>query len=285
MMIEVDRVSYSCRKADKPLLNQISFRIPEGQWVSIIGRNGSGKSTLVKLLNRLLPSSEGRIYIDGVELTNQSVGSIREQVGMVFPNPDHQFVGLTVVDDIVFGLENRCLDRLTMQDRVAHYADKLHITHLLDRHPNQLSGGQKQRAALAAVLAMEPRIVIFDEATSMLDEGSKHEIIGIMQEMKLSGQYTLISVTHDHEEIVSSDRTLALVNGAIVADCKSNEIWTQDELLASCGLKPTFLVELRRELVHRGIQLGPSLHEKEVVDALWQLYLRTSAIPTTIPEA
>lgn len=284
-MIELDRVSYTGRDEEKPLLHRISFCIQEGQWVSIIGKNGCGKSTLVKLLNRLLPSSGGRIIIDGMELTTQTVGSIREQVGMVFPNPDNQFIGLTVMDDMVFGLENRCLDLKSMQERVAHYADKLQITHLLGRHPNQLSGGQKQRAALAAVLAMEPRIVIFDEATSMLDEKSKHEMIQLMHDMKSSGQYTLISVTHDHDEITASDRVLAIVNGAIGADCKPQDIWTQDRLLEACGLKPSFFVQLGRELQHRGIEIGFHLQEKEVVDALWELNLRTSAIRIAIPEA
>ncbi len=284
-MIELNQVSYTGRDENKPLLHRISFNIQEGQWVSIIGKNGCGKSTLVKLLNRLLPSSGGSIIIDGMELTPLTVGSIREQVGMVFPNPDNQFVGLTVMDDMVFGLENRCLDLKLMQERVAHYADKLQITHLLDRHPSQLSGGQKQRAALAAVLAMEPRIVIFDEATSMLDEKSKHDMIQMMQDMKKSGQYTLISVTHDHDEITASDRVLALVDGAIGADCKPQDIWTQDRLLEACGLKPSFLVQLGRELQHRGIEISPHLQEKEVIDALWELSLRTSAIRITIPEA
>src|SRR5690554_5899794 len=150
-MIVLDRVSYVGRNKEKPLLNELSFRILAGQWVSIIGRNGSGKSTLVKLMNRLLPSSGGRIIVHGVELKNETVGSIREQIGMVFPNPDNQFIGLTVADDMVFGLENRCLDRSTMQERLTHYANKLQITQLLTRHPSQLSGGQKQRVALAAV--------------------------------------------------------------------------------------------------------------------------------------
>jgi energy-coupling factor transport system ATP-binding protein len=284
-MIELEHVSYVGRDLEKPLLNELSFLIPAGQWVSIIGKNGCGKSTLVKLLNRLLPSSGGHIVIDGEELTNKSVGDIREQIGMVFPNPDNQFVGMTVTDDIVFGLENRCLDRATMQERVAHYADRLQITHLLERHPNQLSGGQKQRVALAAVLAMEPKIVIFDEATSMLDEKSKRDMIQIMHDMKSSGQYTLISVTHDYDEINATDRVLALVDGAIAADCRPHDIWMQDELLESCGLKPSFIVQLGRALQHRGIDLGPHLDEREVVDALWELSSRASAIRIAITEA
>ncbi len=284
-MIQFDQVSYTGRHVDSPILLPLSFRIPAGQWVSIVGKNGCGKSTLVKLMNRLLPSSGGRIVIGGLELTTQTVGNVREQIGMVFPNPDNQFVGLTVMDDMVFGLENRCLDLMTMKERVAHYADKLQVTHLLERHPNQLSGGQKQRAALAAVLAMEPSIVIFDEATSMLDEKSKHEMIQIMHDMKSSGLYTLISVTHDHDEIIATDRVMALVDGAIVADCKPHELWTQDDLLESCGLKPTFLVQLIRELQRRGIELDPHLHEKEVIDALWELSLRTSPTRIAMPEA
>lgn len=284
-MIELNQVTYVGRDKQHPLLKQLTFHIRAGQWVSIVGRNGCGKSTLVKLLNRLLPSDSGSIVIDGMLLTNETIGRIRERIGMVFPNPDNQFVGLTVTDDIVFGLENQCLDRATMQERVAHYADRLSITHLLTRHPAQLSGGQKQRVALAAVLAMEPKIVIFDEATSMLDEKSKREMIELMHDMKSSGKYTLISVTHDQDEINATDRVLALVDGAIAADCKPYELWLQDELLQSCGLKPSFIVQLGRELQIRGLELGDHLHEREVIDALWELHARTLAIRTAITEA
>jgi energy-coupling factor transport system ATP-binding protein len=284
-MIELSQVSFVGRDEQHPLLKQLSFRIRAGQWVSIIGRNGCGKSTLVKLLNRLLPSDSGSIVIDGMPLTNESIGRIRERIGMVFPNPDNQFIGLTVTDDIVFGLENRCLDRETMQERVAQYADRLQITHLLERHPTQLSGGQKQRVALAAVLALEPKIVIFDEATSMLDEKSKREMIELMHDMKSSGDYTLISVTHDQDEINATDRVLAIVDGVIAADCTPYDLWLQDELLEACGLKPSFIVQLGRELQQRGIELGAHLHEREVIDALWELSSRTSAIRTVITEA
>ncbi|MEK3732466.1 ATP-binding cassette domain-containing protein [Paenibacillus sp. FSL M8-0334] len=269
-----------CRRGEERVLSDLSLTIPEGQWVCIAGRNGSGKSTLVRLMNGLLPHSEGRIVIDGLKLTPHTCPEIRRRVGMVFANPDDQFVGLTVEDDIAFGLENLCLRREEMQERIERYAERLGIKHLLRRHPATLSGGQKQRAALAAVLAMEPRIVIVDEGTSMLDERSKQELLGIMQEMRASGAYTLISVTHDVEEMAQADRMLVIHDGGIVADGSPRDLLGQDELLQMCRLKPPYPLLLSRELRQRGIEIGDCLSESEVAEALWAYHLNGYRIAT-----
>jgi len=251
------------------VLKDVSLAIPHGQWVCIAGRNGAGKSTLIRLLNGLLLMTRGRILIDGVEQNGCTLGEIRRHIGMVFANPDDQFVGLTVEDDIAFGLENLCLSREEMQQRIQIYAERLDIVHLLHRHPATLSGGQKQRAAIAAVLAMEPAIIVLDEAASMLDEMAKRELLDLMRAMHGEGRYTIISVTHDVEEMAEADRMIVLDGGMIAADGSPRELLLQDELLQRCRLKAPFALQLCRELKARGIDIGELVREKEVLEALW----------------
>ncbi|KZS46551.1 energy-coupling factor transporter ATPase [Paenibacillus glucanolyticus] len=251
------------------VLKDVSLAIPHGQWVCIAGRNGAGKSTLIRLLNGLLLMSRGRILIDGLEQSGRMLGDIRRHIGMVFANPDDQFVGLTVEDDIAFGLENLCLSREEMQHRIQTYAERLDIVHLLKRHPATLSGGQKQRSAIAAVLAMEPSILVLDEAASMLDEKSKNELLDSMRAMHADGRYTLISITHDVEEMAEADRLIVLDGGMVTADGSPRELLLREDLLQRCRLKAPFALQLCRELKERGIDIGELVREKEVQEALW----------------
>lgn len=269
-MVEMEQVVYSRTPGATPLLRDITFRLNAGEWASLVGGNGSGKSTLVRLLNGLLPAGGGRIRVDGIPLTARTVQEIRERVGIVFQNPDNQFVGMTVRDELAFGMENRGVDRPAMQRRLREYAERLGIVHLLDRHPGQLSGGQKQRVAVASVLAMEPKLVILDEAASMLDERSKRELLDLLREMKASGRYTLLSVTHDTEEMLASDRLLLLANGTIAADGRPRALLQHDDLLRLGGLRPAFLQRLGGELRRRGLDPGLDPFEEErMVEALW----------------
>lgn len=254
------------------VLKDVSLAIPHGQWVCIAGRNGSGKSTLIRLLNGLLLMSRGRILINGLEQNGRTLGDIRRQIGMVFANPDDQFVGLTVEDDIAFGLENLCLSREEMMQRIQTYAERLNIVHLLNRHPATLSGGQKQRAAIAAVLAMEPSIIVLDEAASMLDEKAKHELLDFMREMHAEGRYTLISITHDVEEMAEADRMMILDGGMLTADGSPRELLLREDLLQRCRLKAPYALQLCRELKERGIDIGELVREKEVQEALWSYH-------------
>lgn len=267
--VSMEKVSYDRKAAELPVLSEISLAIPEGQWVGIAGRNGAGKSTLVRLLNGLLPASGGRIAIGGLPLGADTLWEIRKRVGIVFSNPDNQFVGLTVADDIAFGLESLRLDAAEIEARILRYAELLGITSLLNHHPSFLSGGQKQRAAIAAVLAMEPRIVIFDEAASMLDERSRRDILDMMRRMRAEGRYTLISVTHDTEELAAADRMLVLDGGRIAADGRPAELMKSDELLNRCGMQAPYALQVSRELARQGIGIGEHLTEKELLDALW----------------
>lgn len=256
---ELEQVSFAY-VPDAPVLDEVTLRISSGSWVSVVGPNGCGKSTLAKLLGGLLAVNNGTISVEGRELTRESVWEIRPRIGMVFQNPDNQFIGATVEEDIAFGLEGRCLSREEMRGRVERYAEKLEISHLLSKHPAELSGGQKQRVAIASILAMEPGIVIFDEASSMLDEKARGELLQIWQDMRKSGDYTLISITHDAEEIMASDRAIVLRGGAIAADRTPAELFADEELLQACRLIAPYRVRLLQELRKRGMDGESILH-------------------------
>lgn len=266
---ELQQVSFAYHPQQQ-ILNDINMRIAAGSWVTLVGANGSGKSTLAKLLGGLLAANTGKIYVEGTELNQDAIAHIRPKIGMVFQNPDNQFIGATVEEDIAFGLEGRCLPREEMVERVKRYAEKLEIGHLLSKHPAELSGGQKQRVAVAAILAMEPSIVIFDEASSMLDEKARGELQSIMREMSASGEYTIISITHDAEEILASDRAIVLKDGGVAADVSPMELFEAEELLTSCRLVAPFRVRLLQELSRRGITPGPGNDIEEVSEQLWQ---------------
>ncbi|AIQ10955.1 ATP-binding cassette domain-containing protein [Paenibacillus durus] len=253
---------------ENPILHGVSLRIPQGQWVGLVGASGSGKSTLVKLLNALLPASAGEIAVCGEVLSEESVLSIRRKIGMVFQNPDNQFVGETVEEDILFGLEGLCLSREEMERRLHLYAGKLGVSGLLAKHPGELSGGQKQRVAIASILAMEPGVVIFDEASSMLDEESRNGLLSILRDMHAEG-YTILMITHDADEIMASERVLALSGGGLAGDMTPAELFRSRELMEECRLRAPYAWELSRELEARGLTIGVPASEKELVDTLW----------------
>lgn len=267
-IISLDGVSFGY-DPEHPILQNITLSIPQGQWVSLVGPNGCGKSTLVKLLNALLPKGAGEIVVCGLKLDEETIGSIRQCIGMVFQNPDNQFIGATVEEDILFGLEGLCLPHAEIADRLQSYTKRLGIDHLMSKHPGELSGGQKQRVAIASILAMEPGIVIFDEASSMLDEGSRDELMGILQDMRAEGKYTILMITHDADEILASDRVLALYEGNLAADVTPAELFRNEALLEKCHLREPYPWRLSRELQNRGIQVDVPASEKELVDTLW----------------
>lgn len=271
---ELRRVSFAYEPAH-PVLHEVTLNIPSGSWVSLVGPNGSGKSTLAKLLGGLLAADGGSILVEGARLDSESVSRLRPRIGMVFQNPDNQFIGATVEEDIAFGLEGRCLPRAEMVSRVREYATKLQIGHLLPKHPAELSGGQKQRVAVAAILALEPGIVIFDEASSMLDEQARGELLGILKDMRQSGRYTMVSITHDADEILASDRAIVLVGGTVAADLAPGELFQDEALLGSCRLLAPYRIKLRQELERRGIDVPGSSGSggDEEADAVWRFIL------------
>lgn len=215
-------------------VNGVSFSIKDGEFVTILGHNGSGKSTLAKLLVGLLEANSGTIKIDDVLLTDETVYDIRKKIGIVFQNPDNQFVGVTVKDDIAFGLENRQMTRNEMIKKIDEYAKLVGMEKFLDSNPEKLSGGQKQRVAIAGVLAMNPDIIIFDEATSMLDPAGVNEVMNVINNLK--GQKTIISITHNLQEAVMADRVIVMNEGKIVLDGAPKEVFKEKDILQDANL-------------------------------------------------
>lgn len=273
-------VSYRRPGEDAPVIDDVSLTVQRGEWVCLTGRNGSGKSTLLRLLAGMLPASAGTISIDGEPLSADTMAEARNKIGMVFASPDDQFIGLTVADDIAFGLENRGLPREEMVARIDRYAGLLGLEALLDRHPATLSGGQKQRAAMAAVLAMEPAILLLDEAGSMLDDQARADLRNVVQNLRKAGTHTVLSITHDPEEMALADRLIMLADGKILAAGKPEQLLVREDLLARCRIAPPATLAFCRELAKRGIDIGHHLDERKAVDALWAS-LSTTSRPDT----
>ncbi|KAA9001038.1 ATP-binding cassette domain-containing protein [Paenibacillus spiritus] len=253
---------------EQPLLSGISLEIPAGQWVALVGPNGCGKSTLVKLLNGLLPAASGQIEICGTPLEDKHVAEVRRRIGMVFQNPDNQFVGETVEEDILFGLEGLCLSRPEMEARLMRVTAEFELAPLLGKHPGELSGGQKQRVAIASILAMEPGIVIMDEASSMLDEAGRNALLAVLRKLHGEG-YTVLMITHDAEEIRAAERVIALGGGGVAADRKPEELFADEGLLAACHLRAPYGWRLAAELKRLGIDAGSAAGGEELAEKLW----------------
>lgn len=244
MKIEFKDVSFSYDKNEGEVLNNISFTIESNKMTAIIGRNGSGKSTIAKLITGLLIPSSGNIYIDEVEYTESNVDDIRRKIGIIFQNPDNQFVGSTVADDIAFGLENQCLAPSEIKARIDKYSKMTKMDKFLEYNPEQLSGGQKQRVALAGALAMETDLIIFDESTSMLDPQGVKEITKVIKNLKQEVNKTIITITHNIEEVLTADSVIILDEGRIIKQGCPKEVLSDMSLLDSLGLDTPECVKL-----------------------------------------
>lgn len=271
VLVELQDIEFAYTK-EETILKSINLSVRQGEWIAVVGESGCGKSTLVRLLNALLRPQNGVVSVFGEELTEHNAPLVRSRIGMVFQNPDNQFIGETVEEDIAFGLEGLCLERAEMERRIIAYTDKLNISSLLPKHPGELSGGQKQRCAVAACLSMEPEIVVFDEATSMQDERSRRELLGVIRRMKEQGDYTIFSVTHDVDEMLAADRIIALQNGTIRADRTPETFFKDTELLRDCGIELPFRLRLEQQLQARGIEQSaisksiPHMRVKQAVE-------------------
>lgn len=252
-------------------VNDITFHVKRGEWLSIVGHNGSGKSTTVRLIDGLLEAESGEIVIDGQRLTEENVWNIRRQIGMVFQNPDNQFVGATVEDDVAFGLENQGLSRQEMKKRVEEALALVGMLDFKKREPARLSGGQKQRVAIAGVVALRPAILILDEATSMLDPEGRRELIGTVKGIRKDYDMTVISITHDLEEVAMSDRVLVMKKGEIESTSSPRELFSRNDL-DQIGLDDPFANQLKKSLSQNGYDLPENyLTESELEDKLWEL--------------
>ncbi|MDS2365800.1 energy-coupling factor ABC transporter ATP-binding protein [Streptococcus pneumoniae] len=252
-------------------VKDITFHVKRGEWLSIVGHNGSGKSTTVRLIDGLLEAESGEIVIDGQRLTEENVWNIRRQIGMVFQNPDNQFVGATVEDDVAFGLENQGLSRQEMKKRVEEALALVGMLDFKKREPARLSGGQKQRVAIAGVVALRPAILILDEATSMLDPEGRRELIGTVKGIRKGYDMTVISITHDLEEVAMSDRVLVMKKGEIESTSSPRELFSRNDL-DQIGLDDPFANQLKKSLSQNGYDLPENyLTESELEDKLWEL--------------
>ena len=257
-------------------LDDLSFHVKRGEWLSIIGHNGSGKSTTVRLLDGLLAAESGQIFIEGDLLTEDNVWDIRHKIGMVFQNPDNQFVGATVEDDVAFGLENKDIPLDEMKERVAKALDLVGMSEFADREPSRLSGGQKQRVAIAGALAMQPDIIILDEATSMLDPEGRLELIKTIREIRKQYQMTVVSITHDLDEVALSDRVLVMKKGKVESSSTPEELFNRGDDLLTLGLDVPFSTNLISALKDKGFDFTQNyLTEKDLEDQLWELLLKT----------
>ncbi|MGQ7554205.1 energy-coupling factor ABC transporter ATP-binding protein [Streptococcus suis] len=271
-IIEVKNLKYKYNKEDEQYtLNDVSFHVKQGEWLSIIGHNGSGKSTTVRLIDGLLEAESGDIYIDGDALTVDNVWDKRRLIGMVFQNPDNQFVGATVEDDVAFGLENQGIPLEEMRSRVDEALELVGMTDFKTREPARLSGGQKQRVAIAGVVALRPKIIILDEATSMLDPEGRLDLIKIVREIKERHGMTVISITHDLDEVALSDRVIVMTNGQVESISTPNELFMREDLV-DLDLDRPFTTELASSLRQTGLDLPLRYFtEEELEETLWEL--------------
>ena len=270
-IITVNNIKYKYNIDDDHLaLNDVSFSVKQGEWLSIVGPNGSGKSTLAKTLHGLIAPQEGSVQVDGLDLTMENVWDIRQRVGMVFQNPDNQFVGATVQDDVAFGLENLGVPRPEMIERIEHALAQVGMTDFAEKEPARLSGGQKQRVAIAGIVALKPKIMILDEATSMLDPRGRREVLQTVKEVKERENLTVLSITHDVDEAAASDRVLVMKGGQIIDHDKPEAIFSQTKNLMSYGLDVPFPERLKQALAQENITVPDDYLTKEgLIDWLW----------------
>lgn len=270
-MIEVDRAQFAYRGQERPAVAGVSLTVEAGSWLALIGHNGSGKSTLARLIDGLLPLGSGTITVAGLPVTEAHLAKLHQQVAFVFQNPDNQFVGATVADDVAFGLENQRVPRKEMEERVAGALELVGMTTFADREPAQLSGGQKQRVALAGALALQPTVLIVDEATAMLDPEGKDQVMALLKQLRAKGDLTILSITHDAEEAALADQVALMDGGRLITAGTPAAILEDADLMRAHQLAPTFATRLKEALKQRGLELPKNVRtDDQMVTELWQ---------------
>lgn len=268
--IVVKNLTYSYTASSKAV-SDLSLQIEQGSFTSIVGHNGSGKSTLAKLIVGLLKANNGEIFVDDVLLDEKSINDIRKKIAIVFQNPDNQFIGSTVEDDIAFGLENRQIPSKDMPDIIRKYAEYVKMEDYLKKEPTFLSGGQKQRVAIAGALALKPEILILDEATAMIDAKGKREIFLTIKHMRRDNpDLTIVSITHEVEEALLSDRVIVMDGGKAVYSGTPMEVFSNKEVREKYKLQAPFLISLKEELKENGFDVDDLNDIKEVTKFLCQ---------------
>ena len=264
-VVKLSHIDFRYYGSEVNSLTDVSLEIKDGEWVAIIGPNGSGKSTLAKIMNGLLVPAAGQVTIKDLTIDEETVWEARRSVGMVFQNPDNQFVGSTVEDDVAFGLENNGVPHQEMITRIEEALAEVRMSEFKDKEPARLSGGQKQRVALASILALRPDIIILDEATSMLDPNGRQEVIAAIRKIKERFNLTVISITHDLDEASLADRILMMQGGRLVQDKKPEEIFLMGEQLVEQGLDVPFSQKLKDALAARGLDVPDNYLDEEAL--------------------
>ncbi|MBU3146453.1 energy-coupling factor transporter ATPase [Clostridium sp. CF012] len=257
----------------KIAIDKLNLEVNKGEFLVVLGHNGSGKSTFAKHINALLIPTEGEVYVDGLLTSEESnLWNIRNVAGMVFQNPDNQIVATIVEEDVAFGPENLGIDPSEIRKRVDESLKNVQMYEYKKHAPHLLSGGQKQRVAIAGILAMRPKCIVFDEPTAMLDPFGRKEVIRTIKEINKKYGITIILITHNMEEAVEADRIVVMDNGKIVMNGKPREIFKNVSLMKKIGLDVPQVTELAYELKQNGINIESDiLTINEMVNALCQL--------------
>ncbi len=262
-MIDIQHLSFKYPDRTQAALNDVTLQLPMKKWTAVIGHNGSGKSTLARLIDGLLIPSSGTIKIDELLVDEKNLQQLRQQIGLVFQNPDNQFVGTTVADDVAFGLENHQIPHDQMQARIDESLKAVGMQDFADSKPAMLSGGQKQRVALAGILAIGPRVIILDEATSMLDPKGRHDLLKLLKKLIAERDMTVISITHDPVELSLSDYTVVLDHGKVAMQGETTTLLQDPAKLADLHLALPFAQQLQLLLKKRGINVPAQYLDSE----------------------
>ncbi|MFG6150684.1 energy-coupling factor ABC transporter ATP-binding protein [Halobacillus sp. B23F22_1] len=270
--IEFRNVSFRYQDDMPWVLKDVNFTIRANEWIAIIGHNGSGKSTIAKLMNGLLFPQEGEIHVNGQLVNQETIWDVRKSVGMVFQNPDNQFVGTTVRDDVAFGMENHGMPRELMIERITESLSAVGMSDYEYHEPHRLSGGQKQRVAIASVLAVSPQYIILDEATAMLDPKGRKEILNTVLDVQNQRNLSLVTITHDLLEVTQADRVMVMNEGEVWLEAEPREVFSRKEQLQKIGLDTPFVTKLAEELKSAGLNLTREpLNHQELLEELWTL--------------
>ncbi|MFC4355353.1 energy-coupling factor ABC transporter ATP-binding protein [Chryseomicrobium palamuruense] len=265
--------TYPAEEETRPAVANLTLTIEQGEWIAIVGHNGSGKSTMAKLINGLLFPQQGTVELFGLPLNEQTLWEIRSNLGMVFQNPDNQFVGATVQDDVAFALENNGIPYQEMVERVTSALKQVQMEEFVNQEPHHLSGGQKQRVAIAGAIALRPKLLILDEATSMLDPQGRREVIQTIRALRDLSDVTVLSITHDLEEAMLADRVIVMNGGEKYAEGNPRDVFGNRDEITALGLDLPFAANVAALLRTQGVELPSTLmSEQELVDLLWTLH-------------
>ena len=254
--IQANNVSFTYEDAPSPALSQVEFEVREGEFIAVLGHNGSGKSTLAKLLNALYLPTEGRILVCGFDTgKEENIWEVRRRAGIIFQNPDNQIVATVVKEDVAFGLENLGVPTEEMYPRVESALSAVQMNRYADSAPHLLSGGQKQRVAVAGILAMEPSVIIADEATAMLDPSGRREVLETVRSLNRNKGITVVWITHFMEEAAQADRILVVSDGKIVVSGTPREVFEDIDRIRDLHLDVPRMTALAAELRKEGMPL------------------------------